>query len=143
MALPGAEIGKGVVIRVGDRLSTFDPAVEYTMTLQAQALERLSEEFRYQRQLMSGGACEASLYVLHGMTVGALALPLGNYHNQGKRRPAEEEISASDLQSMSDLCFALALDPPAGETRGPLKKRLDASTKKKRKRLLAQRLRDS
>ena len=85
---------------------------------------------------MSGGVCEATLYVLHGFTVGALAFPLGNYHNQGKRWPAEEIISASDASGMIDICTALALNPPSGETRTPIKKRFESSFKSRKKRLL-------
>ena len=133
--LPGAEIGNGPVIRVGDRLSIFDSGVEYTIHSLAQNLQKKDQKFRFQRQLMSGGTCEASLYVLYGFTVGALAFPLGNYHNLGKRWPAEEVISVSDAEGMVHLCTALALHPPAGETRTPLKKRFSRSFKSKKHRL--------
>ncbi len=136
-ALPGAEIGGGPVIRVGDAMSVFDPRVEYAIHSTARDLKKTERKFNYQRQLMSGGVCEATLYVLYGMTVGALAFPLGNYHNMGKRWPAEEIISASDAAHMVDLCVALALNPPVGETRNPLKKRFAAAFKSRGKRLLA------
>lgn len=134
--LPGAEIGNGPVIRVGDRLSTFDPGVEYAIHSIARDLQEKDRRFKFQRQLMSGGTCEATLYVLHGMAVGALAFPLGNYHNIGRRWPTEEYISASDAAGMVDLCEALALHPPAGEPRTPLKKRFEAAFKSRKKRLL-------
>ncbi len=135
-ALPGAEIGNGPVIRVGDSMSVFDPGVEYTVHTIARELREKKRNFKFQRQLMSGGACEATLYVLHGMTVGALAFPLGNYHNLGRRWPVEEYISASDMAGMVTLCAALALNPPSGETRTPIKKRFAASFKSRKKRLL-------
>ena len=136
-ALPGAEIGGGPVIRVGDAMSVFDPRIEYAVHTTARELAKKKRKFKFQRQLMSGGVCEATLYVLYGMTVGALAFPLGNYHNMGKRWPAEEIISASDAAHMVELCFALAINPPVGETRRPMKKRFSASFKSRGKRLLA------
>ena len=72
----------------------------------------------------------------HEAAVGALAFPLGNYHNLGRRWPAAEYISASDMEGMVALCTALALNPPAGETRMPMKKRFAASFRSRRKRLL-------
>ncbi|MDP6037336.1 MAG: hypothetical protein QGG64_02190, partial [Candidatus Latescibacteria bacterium] len=123
--LPGAEMGKGPVIRVGDRLSIFDPGVEYAVHSLAQTLTQSKNSFQFQRQLMDGGTCEASVYVLHGFTVGALAFPLGNYHNQSKRWPAEEYISISDADGMIDLCAAIASHPPSGEPRTPMRKRFE------------------
>ena len=138
-ALPGAEVGQGPVIRVGDKMSTFDPRVEFAIHVRAQELRKRKRSFRYQRQLMSGGVCEATLYLLHGMSVGALAFPLGNYHNLGKRWPAEEYISASDMVNMVDLCFAMTLDPPVGETRGPIRKQFTALFNARKKRLVRNR----
>jgi putative aminopeptidase FrvX len=135
--LPGAEIGNGPVIRVGDRMSIFDPRIEYALHSLAQGLATKNRRFKFQRQLMSGGVCEATVYVLHGFTVGALAFPLGNYHNQGKRWPAAEYISISDSDGMISLCHAIAMHPPVGETRGPLLKRFEEGFKRQEKRLLA------
>jgi putative aminopeptidase FrvX len=118
-------------------MRVFDPRVEYAIHSTARDLKKKERNFNYQRQLMSGGVCEATLYVLYGMTVGALAFPLGNYHNMGKRWPAEEIISASDAAHMVDLCVELALNPPVGETRSPMKKRFAAAFKSRGKRLLA------
>ena len=136
-ALPGAEIGGGPVIRVGDAMSVFDPRIEYAIHGAARDLATKKRTFRFQRQLMSGGVCEASLYVLYDMVVGALAFPLGNYHNLGKRWPAEEIISVSDAANMVELCTALAINPPVGETRSPMKKRFAASFNARGKRLLS------
>jgi endoglucanase len=135
-ALPGAEVGRGPIVRVGDRMSVFDPKVEYAVHALAQDLRKRDERFQFQRQLMSGGVCEATLYVLCGMAVGALAFPLGNYHNTGRRWPAEEYISASDMEGMVALCAAISLRPPSGETRGPIRKRFEALFKARRRRLL-------
>lgn len=134
--LPGAKIGDGPVIRVGDRMSIFDPKVEYTMHTLAQELESKVKGFQFQRQLMSGGVCEATVYVLHGFTVGALAFPLGNYHNQSKRWPAEEYISIFDSDGMMALCYAIALNPPSGETRTAMQERFEERFQAQEKRLL-------
>jgi len=134
--LPGAEMGKGAVIRVGDALSVFDPQVEFAVHEIARELRGKGRGFVFQRQLMSGGACEASLYALHGYAVGALAFPLGNYHNQGKRWPAEEIISVTDSDSMIRLCTAIALDAPRGEPRRPMRRRFEKSFRSRKKRLL-------
>jgi putative aminopeptidase FrvX len=134
--LPGAEMGQGPVIRVGDRLSIFDPGVEYAMHNLAQTLAQNRRKFKFQRQLMDGGTCEASVYVLHGFTVGALAFPLGNYHNQSKRWPAEEYISISDADGMIELCAAIASHPPSREPRTPMRRRFENSFDRQKKRLL-------
>lgn len=134
--LPGAEMGKGPVIRVGDRLSIFDPGVEYAVHSLAQTLAQSKQKFQFQRQLMDGGTCEASVYVLHGFTVGALAFPLGNYHNQSKRWPAEEYISITDADGMIALCAAIANHPPSGEPRTPMRRRFEKGFSRQKKRLL-------
>ena len=53
----------------------------------ARALARARDRhFRYQRALMDGGGCEATVYVFSGFRTGALCLPLKNYHNHAARR---------------------------------------------------------
>jgi putative aminopeptidase FrvX len=137
LALPGAQVGKGPVIRVGDRMSVFDPTIEFTIHATAEELQRTRKGFQFQRQLMSGGACEATLYVLHDMAVGALAFPLGgHYHNIGKKRPGLECISASDTLGMIELCTAIAANPPSGDPRSSMRKRFTSSFKARRKKLL-------
>ena len=79
--LPGAEIGGGPVIRVGDALSTFDRDAEAYLHAAAARLRARDRAFKYQRQLMSGGTCEASAFGAFGYPVTGLAFPLGNYHN--------------------------------------------------------------
>lgn len=120
--LPGALIGNGPVIRVGDYMSIFDPSIEYTLHDLAKGIASADRQFAFQRQLMSGGVCEASIYVLHGYQVGALAFPLGNYHNESKRWPAPEYISRTDARNMIRLCTEIALHPPEGDTRDPMRK---------------------
>jgi len=123
--LPGATMGSGPVIRVGDYLSVFDAKLDFGIHQLAKAYAESHRDFAYQRQLMSGGACEATLYAVHNRPVGALALPLGNYHNQGKPKPAPEYVSASDVTNMVRLCTQLALTPPTKEPRADLRKFFD------------------
>lgn len=108
-ALPGAVQGGGPVIRVGDRLTTFSQDAELVLKSAAQSLGLSVRHFAplgdadeagttVQRQLMSGGACEASLAVLMGYQATGLAFPLGNYHNMGEGLIlAAENIHAADF----------------------------------------------
>jgi len=79
--LPGAEQGKGPVIRVGDAGSTFDGDAESALIRGREALAERAEGFAAQRQLMSGGVCEASAFAAYGYQATGMAFPLGNYHN--------------------------------------------------------------
>ena len=60
--LPGAEQGRGPVIRVGDAGSTFDADAESVLIRAREALNEQEGGFAAQRQLMSGGVCEASAF---------------------------------------------------------------------------------
>ena len=95
--LPGAEIGRGPVIRVGDARTTFDAEAEAYLTM---ASDRLSAagEFRCQRQLMSGGVCEATAFSAFGYRTTGMAFPLANYHNGGPDDTvAAESIALADF----------------------------------------------
>ena len=79
--LPGAEMGSGPVIRVGDAGSTFSADAEGALIRARETLESRPEGFNVQRQLMSGGVCEASAFAMYGYRTTGIAFPLGNYHN--------------------------------------------------------------
>ena len=79
--LPGAEIGSGPVIRVGDAGSTFNSDAESALIRARETLTARDTDFRCQRQLMSGGVCEASAFMAYGYRSTGVAFPLGNYHN--------------------------------------------------------------
>lgn len=81
--LPGAEIGAGPVIRVGDAGSTFSYDAESALIRARESLTAQNDGFRSQRQLMSGGVCEASAFLAYGYRATGMAFPLGNYHNGG------------------------------------------------------------
>ena len=79
--LPGAAIGEGPIIRVGDASFTFDAEAEAVLLRAGEDLMAGNPEFKVQRQLMSGGTCEASAFRYYGYPVTGIAFPLGNYHN--------------------------------------------------------------
>lgn len=110
--LPGAEIGKGPIVRLGDRKTPFDPAsIELLQSVATRLLKG-----KHQRRIMDGGACEGSTALTHGLRVMALSVPLGNYHNQTLEggpeagvslSPAPEFVSLSDLAGLFKICEGL------------------------------------
>ena len=119
-AMPGAEQGKGPVIRVGDKASGFDPDTVAACVETAGKLAASRPGFRVQRRLMDGGTCEASAFGLLGRRSLCIALPLGNYHNAGPRGVAPEFIESEDFLGAVDLLCAFAvlgLDPAGARKR--------------------------
>jgi endoglucanase len=111
-ALPGAEIGKGPVVRLGDRTTVFDPAA--LRVFSEVARERLPE--RHQRRVMDGGSCEATAATAYGYPCVGISVPLGNYHNQsfeggpdsaGSLGPAPEFVDLRDVAGLLTLCRGL------------------------------------
>lgn len=129
--LPGARIGKGPVVRLGDRRTTFDPG---GMRLLSDLAERLLPG-RHQRRIMDGGACEATAATAWGIPTIGLTLPLGNYHNQGfdggmdcprAQGPAPEFVHCDDVDGLLRLCRGLmranlSWQDPWGETQRRLR----------------------
>lgn len=111
--MPGFRIGAGPVVRVGDRMTAFDPRMDLWLADRAATLAGDEPDFAWQRALMTGGSCEASLYVLHGRPVGALALALGNYHNMtAEGAIGAEYVSTDDAENLRLLLVHLATHPP-------------------------------
>ncbi len=103
-ALPGAEIGGGPVIRVGDRRMTFDRKAEMVLQEAARVMTEEDAETKVQRQLMSGGTCEATVFALEGYCTTALAVPLGNYHNMTEDLTlAPEYVNLNDVAGAAEL----------------------------------------
>ena len=78
-----AKQGDGIVIRVGDRATTFDHDAESVLH---GAVSRITERgdadgFKVQRALMGAGGCEASAFKAHGYRVTGTSFPLGAWHN--------------------------------------------------------------
>jgi endoglucanase len=110
-----AEIGKGPIVRVGDRISTFDGLATARLISAARA-----KKIPVQRCLLDGGACEATAYQLYGYRCAAASLALGNYHNvtpEGQIAP--EFVAIDDFVGMVRLCQAAILDK--GKGRDPQK----------------------
>lgn len=119
-------IGGGPIVRVGDRLSIFHPGLTGSI---AGVAQRLADEakghaapFTWQRRLMPGGACEATVFQAYGYESTCVCLPLGNYHNMADlervqagdaaviagARVGPEMISVSDYKGMIALLEACA-----------------------------------
>lgn len=132
--------GGGPVVRVGDRLSIFTPWVTAACARAAEkafggpsaptASQTQSQAAKrpWQRKLMSGGACEASVFCHAGYDATCLCLPLGNYHNMphleklqagqydatalGPPRCEREFIDTRDYLGLVDLLIELGRNPP-------------------------------
>jgi endoglucanase len=128
-------IGGGPIVRVGDRMTIFSPTLSESIAKCAEALAGgpatptasqktdKARQWKWQRKLMSGGACEASVFCAAGYDATCVCLPLGNYHNMGDlqaiqdgtaTRPATIEpefVSVSDFDGLVDLLIACGQDP--------------------------------
>ncbi|MGI9119282.1 MAG: hypothetical protein ACR2G7_04035 [Acidimicrobiales bacterium] len=120
-ALPGAPQGAGVIVRVGDRRSIFDPALTHALGTAAGHLSGTDPSLRWQRKLMDGGTCEASAFCANGYRASGLALPLGNYHNaldqppgrtmEGAAGVGPEHVAVDDYLAAVRLLVGLACAP--------------------------------
>ncbi len=134
-----APIGGGPIVRVGDRVSVFHPGLTDAVGKRAEevagkppptASQKLSDapKWKWQRKLMSGGACEASVFCAYGFEATCLCLPLGNYHNMADldavqagtnttpAHVAREFIAIDDFNGLIDLLVACGRKLP--ETSG-------------------------
>jgi endoglucanase len=137
-------IGAGPIVRVGDRMSIFTPwltnacakraeqlAGAPAQPLASQTAAATRSSHPWQRKLMPGGACEASVFCAYGYDATCLCLPLGNYHNMphlaelqggtydreklGPPRAAREFISIADYLGLVDLLVALGQELPRAD----------------------------
>lgn len=138
-AMGDVRIGGGPIVRVGDRLSVFDPGLTGACAKVAErvfgrpALPRATQREgelsgrAWQRRLMAGGACEASVFCAAGYRATCLCLPLGNYHNMAdldavqsgrplpeNRQPrlAREHVALDDARGLVDLLVGCGTDLP-------------------------------
>jgi len=101
-AIPGAEAGRGAVVRAGDLHNTFSNEAErYLRVARARLAERGTPT---QRALLVGGTCEASSFVRLGWTATGIALPNVNYHNA-----APDGGFAPEIVRLTDLLSGIAL----------------------------------
>jgi endoglucanase len=107
---PYAQQGGGVILRVGDRTSIFNSQFMFFLNSVAEDLQKRDKAFKFQRSLMPGGSCEATVFDAFGYITGAVCVPLGNYHNMDKsrRRIAAEYIDLDDWKCMVRLFVELA-----------------------------------
>lgn len=110
--LPGAIVGQGPVVRLGDRRTVFHPG--YLKLLSDIAQKILPG--KHQRRIMDGGTCEATAAIAYNLPAIGLSVPLGNYHNEGfeggpdcraPRGPAPEFVHLDDIDGMLRLCRGL------------------------------------
>lgn len=110
--LPNAIIGKGPVVRLGDRRTVFDASALNVLT----QIARDVLPDRHQRRIMDGGTCEATAATVYGLPAIGISIPLGNYHNQGleggpdcrgRNGPAPEFVHLDDIDGMLALCRGL------------------------------------
>ncbi len=135
-ALPGAEQGKGYVVRLGDRLTLFDPSLTQFLMDTARWLESDSS-VPFQSRLMDGGACEATAFNALGFAASGVCLPLGNYHNQGTDGLAPEFIHADDWQGLVRFIVAACERSNAYQRKqGDVKERVFDFYQRYRNRLL-------
>lgn len=121
-------IGGGPIIRVGDRVSIFDPGLTARLVAVADGLAKRDKSFEYQRKLMPGGACEATAFGLYGYLSSCICLPLGNYHNmdEANQRIAPEFISMGDYHQLIALLTEVGRALPETKAEQDLVGRLDA-----------------
>jgi putative aminopeptidase FrvX len=124
--LPGVKMGRGVILRVGDRASIFDSQASRFLVEVANDLNARKPRFQFQRGLMSGGTCEATAYQEYGFQSAAVCVALGNYHNCGEgNRIRAEYVSVADACTMVDLLVAAAKAMPRyAQLTGKLPQRL-------------------
>ena len=105
----GVKLGKGPVIRTGDRFTAYDP--DGSMLLRQVAYSVVGD--RFQKQNTDSGSCEGSVALAYGIQTISLTLPIGNYHNissragpdaKGRLGPGPEFIHKKDFQGLVKIC---------------------------------------
>ncbi len=141
-AFPESPIGGGPIVRVGDRLTIFSPRLTDDIARIAEdiaggpatptASQKASDlpKWKWQRKLMAGGACEATVFCHAGLDATCVCLPLGNYHNMARldeaqagtlkdAKPGREYVALADAEGMVDLltaCGSQLASPPKSKT---------------------------
>ena len=106
-----AKVDSGPIVRVGDRLSVFDSRITHWLETGFRDLMGARPGDTYQRLLMAGGACEASVFHRAGLPTGALCVALNHYHNMGPGTTVRaESIALRDIQGLYDGLFYLATE---------------------------------
>ncbi len=120
-----AKVGRGPVIRAGDKQSIFDPELTLVVEEAARSLEQRNPSFRWQRALMDGGSCESTVYNHYGTRAAGVCLALGNYHNCGPQgRIAPEFVGWDDFEGLVALLGEVARTFGGGDPRSKIGARL-------------------
>jgi putative aminopeptidase FrvX len=121
-ALPEAPQGGGPIVRIGDRVSVFDPDLTDWLCRIAGQISKADKRFRWQRKLMAGGTCEASVFRAAGYRAAGMCVPLGHYHNRdtARKKIAAEYIDREDWLGLVRLIAAAAILSPDTATPAPL-----------------------
>jgi len=124
-AQPDAPQRAGPIVRVGDRVSVFEPDLTDWLCRTAGQLAKHDKKFRWQRKLMAGGTCEASVLRAAGYRASGMCVALGHYHNRDavRKKIAAEYIDREDWLGLVRLIAAVAVSPPAATTASPLANR--------------------
>lgn len=128
----GAEIGRGPVVRVGDRMSVFDDAITAELLDAATA-----EKITVQRALLDGGSCEATAMQLWGIPSAAMSIILGNYHNCPPDGGIDVEyVALADVKALIKLITAtvirMAGSGKKDSAKAAMKRRLEARVREHR-----------
>jgi endoglucanase len=130
-------LGSGPVIRVGDVTFTFSAEAEQVLHVAQQTLVAENPAYKVQRQLMSGGTCEASAFAACGYHTTGIAFPLGNYHNTTPEGGVDAEyIHAEDFLGGVKLIIQSARSVAVRRT-SPAWKRLQSVPAELQQRLIA------
>lgn len=131
-----AKVGLGPVVRVGDRMSVFDPELTHLLQDSAVKVKARAPAFVGQRALMDGGSCESTAYNAWGVRAGGACLALGNYHNQGAKGGIEAEfVDWDDLESLVALLVEAARGFDASEGTTTARPRLERGFAREKERL--------
>ncbi len=126
--IPGVAQGEGPVIRTGDAAYTFDADAEQVLIAARQSIRGRDPDFKCQRQLMSGGTCEATAFAVFGYRATGVAFPLGNYHNATTRIPDPDGGVGAEYIRLSDYLGGVELIAEAAVS---VAKRGDSPTRRR------------
>ena len=126
--IPGVEQGAGPVIRTGDALYTFDADAEQVLIVARESIRQRDPDFRSQRQLMSGGACEGTAFAIWGYRATGMAFPLGNYHNATTNIRDHESGIGAEYIRLEDFLGGVELLTEAAKS---VSKRNDSPTRER------------
>lgn len=111
-------IGDGPIVRVGDKMSVFEPGLTNQISMLMMEHHKANPQFKWQRKLMPGGTCEATTFSAYGYQSTCICLPLGNYHNMthidavlAGQRPAKvapEFIAVGDFHGLVEMLVVCA-----------------------------------